>query len=305
MQYIAVLINPVAGNGHATRAWAELKPALAAIADSVVHRYSNCPEDLVVITKELLATNPDVLLIIGGDGTLHHALNGLIKDDKINHGSTKIAYFSAGSGDDFIRSFPPQTVPEFIDRLTKSQFIQSNVGKITMPGRPPRYFINIASCGISGAIVSSIEKNKWSKCIGGTLNYLVHSLLGILRYKKSNVMIQIDNQPGFRCNMLMTAISNGAWFGGSMHVAPMADLTDGLFEVIVFREFSKWDALVKMQKIYSGKHLLEKKVFHVQAKKINIQPENNPNILLEADGECISPLPASFELLSDNLFIIV
>ncbi|KTD57297.1 diacylglycerol/lipid kinase family protein [Legionella shakespearei] len=305
MSHIAVVINPIAGGGRGKKVWKVLKPGLNAVFEKITFRMSNRVDDLASITQSLLAEHPDVLLIIGGDGTLNHALNGMISDDKLINPQTKIAFFNAGCGGDFIRQFPEQKITEFLDRLSHNQTISSNIGKVTLADQSPYYFINIASCGLSGYVVRATAKSQWLKKLGGTINYLVHSLTGLIAYNRGEVRIQLDDNPPFDCSMLMMAVANGQYFGGRMHVAPMAKVDDGLLDVVLFRDFSKLDALYKLRKIYSGSHLLDKNVHYVQARKITIEPLESKPIEIEADGESIGQLPASFEVLDGSISIIV
>lgn len=305
MSKIAVVINPIAGGGRGKKVWQVMGPGLHAIFDNVEHRISNRVDDLASIARGLLEEEPDTLLIIGGDGTLNHVLNGIIDEDRLINPQIKIAYFNTGCGGDFARQFPQQKVTEFLDRLIHNHYVKSNVGKITLKNQLPRYFINIASCGLSGHVVLSAAKSTWMKKLGGTINYLVHSLTGLISYNQSLVQIQVDDNPSFECSMLMMAVCNGQYFGGSMHVAPMAKIDDNLLDVVIFRDFTKLDAFLKFRKIYSGSHLLDKNVHYVQAKKIIIEPMQNAQVAIEADGEYVNQLPASFELLDEIVHIIV
>ena len=103
----------------------------------------------------------------------------------------------------------------------------------------------------------------------------------------------------------MLTCCNGQYFGGGMHVAPMAKIDDGLLDVVLFRDYTKMDALFKMRKIYSGVHLLEKNVHYVQAKKITITPLEHKPLYIETDGESIGQIPAIFELLEKPISIII
>ncbi|HAU1191640.1 TPA: diacylglycerol kinase family lipid kinase [Legionella pneumophila] len=305
MSKIAVVINPIAGGGRGKKVWKVLKPGLHALFEQTVYRISNRVNDLEAITAGLLAENPDSLLIIGGDGTLNHVLNGLIEKDRLKNSQTKIAFFNAGCGGDFTRQFPKQKMTEFLDRLSHNQFINCDIGKITFANQVSRYFINIASCGLSGQVVLRASKSKWLKKLGGTLNYLLHSLTGLMTYRKTKVKIQIDDAIPFENTMLLMAVCSGQYFGGGMHVAPMAKVNDGLFDVVFFNDFSKLNALFKLYKIYSGGHLLDNNVHYVQAKKIKIESLEGSKIEIEADGESIGRLPAQFELIEETLPLIV
>ncbi|WP_241480474.1 diacylglycerol/lipid kinase family protein [Legionella norrlandica] len=154
-------------------------------------------------------------------------------------------------------------------------------------------------------MVSKVSKSKWLKKLGGTLNYLIHALIGLITYQKSKVLIQIDDALPFESSMLLMAVCSGQYFGGGMHVAPLAKVNDGLFDVVFFNNFTKLNALFKLYKIYSGNHLLDSNIHYVQAKKIKVESLEKRNIQIEADGESIGQLPARFELIDETLPLIV
>ncbi|RUR17612.1 diacylglycerol kinase family lipid kinase [Legionella sp. km535] len=305
MTSLAVVINPASGGGQGKKIWQMIQPELSSLFDVMDYRISTGVEELTPLTQELLSEEPDYLLIIGGDGTLSYAINGLIKQNIIAIKKTKIAFLNAGCGGDFIRQFPRQNISQFLERLKNNQFVSSNIGSIRFRDQLPRYFINIASCGLSGQVVSKVTHSRWLKKLGGSLNYLFYSLVGLFTYKRPVVRIQIDEASFFDCSLLLMAACNGQFFGGSMHVAPKALVGDGLLDVVLFHDFTKLDALLKLPKIYSGRHILEKNVQYVQAKKVTIEPKDNSIIIVEADGEYIGHLPATFELLEETLAIIV
>lgn len=305
MTSIAVVINPIAGGGRGKKVWRVLKPGLDALFSSVAYRMSNRVNDLELITEGLLEDNPDYLLVIGGDGTLNHVLNGLIHEDRLKNPKTKVAFFNAGCGGDFIRQFHKQKITEFLDRLSHHKSVLCDVGKISCDSEKPRYFINIASCGLSGHVVSNTLKSNWLKKLGGTLNYLANSVLGLLGYRSEMVRIQIDDNPPFETFLLLLAVCSGQFFGGRMHVAPMAKYDDGLFDVVLFQNFTRLKAILKIYKIYSGGHLLDENVHYVQARKISIESLESRPVLIEADGEKVGQLPATFTLIEDQLSLIL
>jgi len=305
MTQIAVVINPIAGGGLGKTTWDTLQPGLHAVFDEVIYGMSNHVDDLVSITEGLLESEPDFLLVIGGDGTLNQVLNGFIEKDQCVNTNTTLAYFNAGSGGDYARQFPAQNATEFLDRLAHNQAIQTNIGKITFAHQPVRYFINIASCGLSGQVVLDTEKSRWMKKLGGSVNYFVHSIMGLIKYKPSQVRILVDDAHYLDCSLLLMAVCNGQFFGGRMHVAPMAKINDGLLDMVLFHDFTKTDALIKFRKIYTGSHVLEKKVHYVQAKKVAIESLDNRRVEMEADGEYVGCLPAIFELLNQTVPLII
>lgn len=304
MKQIAAIVNPVSGGGAGERLWSIIEPGLHALCEHINCRKSNVGEDISTLTTNVLADNPDCLLIIGGDGTLSHAINGLFKTDQLVNAQTHIAYFNTGCGGDFARQFPKQKITEFLDRLAHQQYIESNIGKITFANGQVRYFINIASCGLSGKVAMTSANSTWLKKLGGGINYFMHSLLGLLTYKLTPTKITCDDIATTDHTMLMMAMCNGQYFGGKMHVAPMAKINDDLLDVVIFQDYYGLSRIFKLLKIYSGKHMREKNVHYTQARKISVDPLQQ-EIIVEADGEVVGTLPATFSLLEAKLRLII
>src|SRR3989338_4047485 len=131
MTSLAAIINPISGGGRGQKVWQMIYPALRALFDDISYRISNKVDDLAQLTKTLLAENPDYLLIIGGDGTLSCAINGLLDHDHWVSTNTHVAYFNSGCGGDFARQFTGQHVTDFLERLKNKQGSVTNLGKIT------------------------------------------------------------------------------------------------------------------------------------------------------------------------------
>lgn len=305
MTRLAVVINPIAGGGKAKKIWQAMSPGLTALFDQIDSRISNNMDDLIHLTRQLLEDKPDYFLVIGGDGTLNNAMNGMIQNDELISPKTVIAFYNAGSGGDYARQFHKQEMMEFFQHLKHKQSIESNVGKLVFADGSVRYFINIASCGLSGYIAQLTQHSRWLKKLGGTANYFLHSVIGLLRYKSTKVRIQLDEHQVIESHLLLMAVCNGQFFGGRMHVAPMAKVNDDLLDVVIFQNFTKWSAITKLMKIYSGRHILDKNIHYIQAKKISVEPLKNETIAVETDGECVGNLPATFELLPYSIKLVV
>ncbi|KTD47106.1 transcriptional regulator [Legionella rubrilucens] len=303
MKHIAVIINPIAGNGAGKKIWQALEPGLKALFEKITHRMSNLSDDISGLTRDLLSERPDYLVIIGGDGTLSQAINGIIAEDQLLYPELKTAYFNCGCGGDFGRQFPPQHITEFLEHLVHNQAINTNVGKITFNDKI-RYFINIASCGVSAEVVVSASKTPWLKRVGGGIYYFIHGFKTLLSLKPVDVRIEYDDHPAEEARMSMIALCNGQFFGGRMHVAPMARLDDDLLDVVMFLDATPLRALLKFRKIYSGSHLREPKVHYRQAKTVLIETLGKP-VPVEADGEVLGYLPARFELIPMQLQLII
>lgn len=98
-------------------------------------------------------------------------------------------------------------------------------------------------------------------------------------------------------------VSNGKYGGGSMLVAPQADPTDGLFDVLVIGDLSKPDLLCSLPRVYKGTHLTHPKVTLKKAKEVEVQPAQQ--VFLQADGELLGQAPARFWVLPAALHLAI
>jgi diacylglycerol kinase family enzyme len=74
-------------------------------------------------------------------------------------------------------------------------------------------------------------------------------------------------------NITLVAVANGKYFGGSMMVAPDAELDDGLFDIIIMKDISKMRFIIDGQKIYKGKHIIPPNVFAIKGKEVIVEKD--------------------------------
>jgi diacylglycerol kinase family enzyme len=98
-------------------------------------------------------------------------------------------------------------------------------------------------------------------------------------------------------------MSNGKYGGGSMLIAPEADPSDGLFDVLIIGDVSKLDLLWSLPRIYRGTHLTHPKVTLKRTNEVTISADTKMSI--QADGDLIGETPARFVVLPSALNIRV
>jgi YegS/Rv2252/BmrU family lipid kinase len=203
-----------------------------------------------------------------------------------------------GTGGDFRKTAGiPKEFADAVKLLSGGQTKTIDVGRMEMTNPEGqtviRYFLNIASFGIGGDIDSRV--NNSSKALGGFISFAWASITAMLMYKNQTVRIVLDDAHDLgERKIFSVAVANGQFFGGGMHVAPMADLSDGIFEVIVMGDFKLHETLGNMSKIYKAQHLAHPKVEHYRARKVTAT--SNETVLLDVDGEQPGKLPTVFTI---------
>jgi diacylglycerol kinase family enzyme len=103
-------------------------------------------------------------------------------------------------------------------------------------------------------------------------------------------------------NITLVAVANGRYFGGSMMVAPEAELDDGLFDIIVMKDISKMRFIKDGQKIYKGRHIIPPDVFSLRGREVKVEKEG---LYIDLDGEDVGTTPAEFSIIPSAIDIIV
>ena len=284
------LVNPAAENGAAGRRWPELAHEAASLGLQGDTRFSERPGHLTELAREA-AADADLLVAVGGDGTVNEVVNGIAGLD------VELALIPRGTGGDFVRTFG---IPRKLDRAVevalrgRTRAIDLGRGRYrSWAGEDEEsYFANIASAGMSGAIAK--RTNETSKALGGKVSYAWATVAVFSRWRSDEVRVRVDGteQAG---RMHDVIVANGRYLGGGMKMVPEAEPDDGLLDVLLIGDLTKRDLLLTMPKTYRGKHLPHPKATLLRGTTVEIDaPEPLP---VELDGEQPGTTPVRFEIV--------
>jgi YegS/Rv2252/BmrU family lipid kinase len=253
------------------------------------------------LAYEALEGGATRLVAAGGDGTLNEVVSGLFTSGK--QGEVEVALLSLGSGGDFARLLGlGGDLAKSLRRLETGRRRRVDVGCLHYrdpEGKPAlRWFLNIASCGLTGeAVLWLAEQGRLGK--RGPLSYMESGLRGLLSGRSPRVTVRVDGQLVHDGPVLLAAIANGQYFGGGMHVAPHALLDDGQFDLVLIPAVPKLAGLMMFPAIFVGHHLRDSRVRVVRGREVEL--ESDEPVWLEADGEPVTRLPLRIELLPSAL----
>ena len=284
------LVNPAAENGAAGRRWPELAHEAASLGLQGDTRFSERPGHLTELAREA-AADADLLVAVGGDGTVNEVVNGIAGLD------VELALIPRGTGGDFVRTFG---IPRKLDRAVevalrgRTRAIDLGRGRYrSWAGEDEEsYFANIASAGMSGAIAK--RTNETSKALGGKVSYAWATVAVFSRWRSDEVRVRVDGteQAG---RMHDVIVANGRYLGGGMKMVPEAEPDDGLLDVLLIGDLTKRDLLLTMPKTYRGKHLPHPKATLLRGTTVEIDaPEPLP---VQLDGEQPGTTPVCFEIV--------
>ena len=297
-----VIVNPVAGANATYRKWPKISSLLHHIGLPFEFQYTEGVGHAIELAREAVNNGCRFLVAVGGDGTVHEVANGILLSKELNEAT--IGIISTGTGGDFIRSAGIDR--DYIKACssltgTRRRLIDVGVVEYHKDGQGHRrFFINSSGVGFDAAVAET--SNRLPKFLGGTIPYIIGLLKSLAGYKNKPVTISMGDKIESK-RILSVVVANGRYFGGGMRVAPLADIDDGLLDVITVGDMGKLELLKAFPTIYKGTHIHHPKVEMEKTTRVRI--ESTEKFLVHADGEFLGEGPVSFELIPSALSIAV
>jgi diacylglycerol kinase (ATP) len=300
-----VVVNPRSGKGRTAREWPEIESALKTVYEDITVAITARRGEATGYVRNALQEGYGEVIAVGGDGTINEAINGFFDEEGPIAPDAVFGFVTSGTGGDFRKTFRlPTGWRPAVAHLKSAEIRAVDVGRVSClerSGRPAvRHFINIASFGLSGAVVDSVNRARIAKLFGGPFAFAFHSALDMLAYRDRAVRLHVDAELDEIVSISTVAIANGRYFGGGMQVAPHAEPDDGLFDVIIMEGTSKGQAMAELKLLYTGEHLDRPYVRALRGRRILAAPVAETGgvpVLIELDGESAGRLPATFEIL--------
>ncbi len=271
-----VIVNPSAGRrGDALR---RTRRSLDARGIPYTLRESSSAEEVAPLVAEGQEAGCTKFVAVGGDGTAHLVLNGLMALEWA--APPTLGILPAGSGSDFIKTFDlPRRLESMADHLVTDSVYRCDV--IVLEGAFGRRFaLNAANAGIAAGCVP--VANRLPRWLGSN-RYAVGFWLALIGFRPAVTEVTVGDRTIIG-ETLNVVVANGRYFAGGMKVAPQAAPGDGLFEVQVFAG-PRRKAFRVMPRVRRGSHLHCREVSRVTGVEADVRvPEAWP---IEADGELI------------------
>ncbi|HEX6680796.1 MAG TPA: diacylglycerol kinase family protein [Gaiellaceae bacterium] len=286
------LVNPASDNGATGRRWPEIANRAAAAGLTGDALVSERPGQLTELAREAAEGGAELLVAVGGDGTVNEVVNGIA-----GRAGVELAIVPRGTGRDFVRTYViSHRVDDAIRTAVEGRTREIDLGRArfrSWQGKTTEaYFANIASAGMSGAIAK--RANETSKALGGRASYLWATFAVFAGWRTSEISVEADGEVR-RSPMHLVVVANGRYFGGGMMITPDADPDDGVFDVLVIGNLTKRDLLLTLPKTYFGRHLPHPKAELLRATTVEI--ETKEPMPVELDGEQPGTTPVRFEVV--------
>ncbi len=296
MPRLKMILNPAADHGHA----AEKGPRLREVIEGQVRGASNGgdytlswvsterPRHAVELAHEAAQEGYDVVVAIGGDGTVHEVVNGLMRVPADRR--PLLGVVPVGSGNDFAYNIGLPADPlEAVHCLLGTATRAVDVGLITDETGRQEYWDNTIGIGFTGAVnIAAQSKTRWR----GFMLYFISVLETIfLRPVTLDATLEVDGGAPRTLGITTISICNGPREGGGFPVAPDACVDDGLITYTIMRRMSRFNMLRFLPVVMQGQHLKHPRFFESgTARHMRIQAAQT--MAIHVDGEVFGPWEA-------------
>ncbi|MBL7775863.1 MAG: diacylglycerol kinase family lipid kinase [Saprospiraceae bacterium] len=231
----------------------------------------------------------DIVVAVGGDGSINEVASALL------HSETVVGMIPAGSGNGLAMHLGyGRDIDKAIKKLNTARVQTIDVG--TLNGRP---FVNLAGVGFDGFVAKQMKGSNWR----GFLPYFFKSVKAGLTYTPRVCTIETEAQTITQKCFVIT-VANGPMYGYSFQIAPDAQLDDGLFSVVLFKDAPRWQYFAAIPSSLRGKIYDAGFVEHYTAKRVKVVSEGRNYIHI--DGESIEvDGNLEFEVVPKALHVLV
>ena len=291
---LVVIANPRSGRGKVATHLPEIERILTDARLSYRIVRTTHPGHATEVARDALARGERYLVAVGGDGTVHEVVNGMLDGGRPVAADAVLGVVAAGSGCDLVRSFGlPGDTLQAARHLAGDQIRPIDVGQVTYTSgaaEVTRYFPNIAEVGLGGAVVARAAR---LPAVLGPARYLAGFWLTLPGFRPATVRLDVDGQ-AYQWRASNVVVANCRFYGGGMQISPKSEPDDGALDVLVMVG-PKSDALTSLPKVYRGTHLPHRNIAELRASRVRV--EADPPFVIEADGELLGTTPATFEII--------
>ena len=311
-----IIVNNVAAK--ARQAWPKIKHKLDAAGVDYKTYQTQQKGDATLQARAALLAGIQVVVVVGGDGTLSEAAEGFfqLNDDleipptAINPSAT-LAILPAGTGDDFARGLRRKRAPldEWIDTLLSHVRGDSSARSIdVLYGRcdgfqTPFVCLNASTMGIGGETASRVAaQGPFMRKFSGEFRFVFAAVGALAAWRERRVRVTVDERVVADRPMNLIGVANGLYCGGGMMFSTEACLDDGKLDVVTASGLSRSNVVTELSRIHTGGHLKNPKVTLTQGTKVRIETLLLQDAMrLEADGNVRGVTPVQFEVLPGAL----
>jgi YegS/Rv2252/BmrU family lipid kinase len=293
------------------RAWPDVRAALERDGLTLDVTVTERPGHATEATRRAIEEGATFVVAVGGDGTVHEVVNGMMGPEKPLNPDAVLGVIPAGTGCDFVKTFglPQDPLQAATHLFGEHLWGRLDVARVTTNARTEqqrtRWFANVGEAGLGAAVVKRAARlPRW---LGGSV-YRLAALREILGLKPVEARIEMHGRKArgvpvdtplaplvHEGSFDLLIVANCQFFGGGMKVAPRAIPEDDMLDVLVAGPLRRGEAMRLMQKMFTAQHIPNPKIAEYLASRLTVTTDRP--VPVEVDGELVGDTPAAFDVV--------
>ncbi len=294
MARIIAIANPVAALGRCMTRWERLLFWLRRQGMHLETWWTERAGHACELAREAIRARVERILAVGGDGTVHEVINGMAALFHRRQTVPVLGIVPLGRGNDYARTMHIPHRPRAMLRVAlQADPVWVDLGEIEFTATDGttarRYFINVAGIGFDAVVAARMNRpevlrSAWRWWV----SYLASILRSITQLQHYRVRAQLAGRV-IESRAFLWVMALGRYFGGGLRIAPMANVQDGLMEILWGERFTPARVVRILPLVYIGRHIGRPGIHHARAASLKLDAD--PPAPLEADGEVIGHTP--------------
>jgi len=296
--YLAV-VNPAAGGGRCRKLVGPALERLRAGGVDVEVAETSAAGEGVELARNAYARGYRKFIAVGGDGTSYEIVNGLFPQAESGE-PPSLAFLPLGTGNSFLREFTDRGVEHAMEALLASRSVPCDVLRLRHKDGVLHY-INLLSMGFS-ADVATMRARRFSGW--GELGYQSSIFICLARFRRRPFPLRVDEEDKIdRRPCLFLTFNNSKFTGGTMMIAPKAEISDGLIEYVRWGPIGRVGLVRNLPKLYDGTHIHHPLAERRAARRIDFELEGPVDVMV--DGEVLTLHCETLDVLPSALNVVV
>jgi diacylglycerol kinase (ATP) len=294
-----IVVNPSSSGGKTEHRQEQILHELhARLTGDITAFVTTGPLEATTSTRTAIREGAELIVVVGGDGTIHEAVNGFFDGDRQINPACRLGIVSSGTAQDSARGFAiPRGTLRQIEAVCGPGTHRVDCGRLRCVDDRGRahheYFLNECQQGIAAVVVQRFQSHhKW---MGGFLGFGITAIATAARHREQVMTVEIDGRHIVTEPLLGVVAANGAFAGGGMHFAPRSKVDDGLLDIVIIHKRSIPSRLVSFPRIYFGTHVNLSWISYIQGRSVKVTSDEK--VPVEADGEFQGSVPCEIDLL--------
>jgi len=254
--------------------------------------------DATRIAREAYGRGQTEFIAVGGDGTAYEIVNGLFPQASAGERPT-LGFLPLGTGNSFLRDFSDRGLEHAIEALLAGRAQPCDVLRLRHRGGVLHY-INLLSVGFP-ADVATLRARRFSS--RGEFGYMISIFLGLARLRRRPFPVRVDEETEFdRRRCLFLTFNNSKFTGGTMMIAPKAEVNSGLIEYVRWGAIGRLALIWNLPTLYNGTHIDHPRAERKAVKRVEFNLESPVDVMV--DGEVLTLHCEELDVLPGALNVV-